>query len=230
MKPVDLWRHELRRAGPAALLGPAVLALLLGLLAVFGERLGSREGTTAAFLLGGVEAGVPLLAGVTAAWLPRRDPVTELRLTLPGGHRAAVLRRLALTTGWTALCALVLSSLLMAAGWWDHLPYGRPAGQLVWLAPALWLTALGLLAAAALRDTGAATTVVTAVWAAELLFPSLLDDPVLRAFHLFATVHGADAADWPVNRLVLLSTALPLAAAAWLLLGDAERVLRDEVR
>ncbi|WP_188186714.1 hypothetical protein [Nonomuraea sp. SYSU D8015] len=227
MKPVDLWRHEARRAGLPALLGPPVLAALIQLLAVFGASLGSGEENTRWFPMSALEMGVPLLAGVVAATLPGRDPVAELRLAIPHGYRPSLLRRLAVTLGCAALCALAVSVTLMASNWWTF-PYGGAAGQLVWLAPALWLAVLGFCSAAALRSTAAATSLVAFVWTGEQIFGgALADNTAYRALHLFATTSwGSDG--WPLNRLVLLSTALLLAVVGWLLLGNAERVLRGE--
>ncbi|MEU7986263.1 hypothetical protein AB0B56_15475 [Streptosporangium canum] len=233
MKPLDLWSHEIRRAGPAALLAPPVLVVLIALLAAFGTRLGSREGNTAWFLMIALEAGIPLVSGIAAASLIGRDRAVELQLTLPTGYRSTLLRRLAVTAGWSCLCALAASALLIVTGWWD-LPPGAPhgpAGQLAWLSPALWLTALGLLAAAAFRGTTAAATVVASVWVFEQVFSSAFrESPVFRLLHLFATTRGTAPGVWLPNRLTLLSTALLLAAAAWLLLGDAERTLEGEAK
>lgn len=220
MKPLDLWRHEARRAGLPALLGPPVLAVLILLLTLFGTRLGARVENTDRFALLALEAGIPLLAGVAAAALPG-DPLSELRLTVPRGYRAAVLRRLAVMLGVAALSALTVSVVLMATGrWWFG--HTGPTGQLLWLSPMLWLATLGLLTAAALRGTAAATSVVGAVWTVEL--GGLLSG---HGWHRFFTTSAwpADPAGWPVSRLVLLSTAVPLAVGAWLLLGNAERVL-----
>ncbi|MGN9839881.1 hypothetical protein ACTMTI_17320 [Nonomuraea sp. H19] len=227
VKPVDLWRHEARRAGLPALLGPPALAAFTLLLAVSGAWLGSREENTRWFVMCALERGVPLLAGVVAATLPGRDAVTELRLAIPHGHRAALLRRLAVALGCGALCALAVSVALMASGWW-RFEYGGAAGQLVWLAPALWLAALGFFGAVALRGTAAATALVAFVWTGEQLFGGgLADNPAYRVLHLFATTSW-ESDGWPLNRLFLLLTALPPAVGAWLLLGNAERVLRGE--
>ncbi|MEU8268140.1 hypothetical protein AB0B89_13315 [Sphaerisporangium sp. NPDC049002] len=231
MKRFDLWSHEIGRAGPAALVMPPALVLLTGLLALFGTRLGSLEGNTAWMLLGAVEAGFPLMTGIAAASLIGRDPAVELQLTLPSGYRVTLLRRLAVTSGWAALCATAATALFMATGWWDVVP-GTPgglAGQLTWLAPTVWLTALGLLAAAAFRSTVAATTTVAMVWLLEQVVGDVLrGNAVTRSLYLFATSHGAGADDWSVNRVTLLVTAMALLAAAWPLLGDAERVLGGE--
>ncbi|MER5422488.1 hypothetical protein [Streptosporangium roseum] len=233
MKPLDLWSHEIRRAGPSALLAPPALVVLIALLAAFGTRLGSREGNTAWFLLGAVETGIPLLTGTAAASLIGRDRAVELQSTLPTGYRSTLLRRLAVTVGWAGLCALAASALLIATGWWDLMPGvpGGLTGQLTWLSPMLWLSALGLLAAATFRSTTAAATVVAFVWVFEQVFSSVFrESPVFRLLHLFATTRGTAPGEWLPNRLTLLSTAVLLLAAAWPLLGDAERTLGGETK
>ncbi|WP_405139806.1 hypothetical protein OG589_24160 [Sphaerisporangium sp. NBC_01403] len=231
MKRLDLWSYEIGRAGPAALVVPPVIVLLTGLLAVFGGRLGSREGATAWMILGTVEAGFPLVTGIAAASLIGRDHAVELQLTLPSRYRVTLLRRLAVTFGWTAVCASAGSVLFIATGWWDVLP-GTPdglAGQLTWLAPTLWLTALGLLAAAVFRSTVAATTTVAMVWLLEqIATDALRGNAVSRWLYLFATSHRPVSADWLGNRVTLLVTAILLLVAAWPLLGDTERVLGGE--
>ncbi|GAA0833064.1 hypothetical protein ACFQVD_25290 [Streptosporangium amethystogenes subsp. fukuiense] len=232
MRPLELWSHETRRAGPTALLAPPALLLLILLLALFGTRLGSREGNTAWFLMTMLETGVPLLAGIAAASLIGRDRAVELQLTLPVRYRSTLLRRLAATIGWASCCALVASLLLVVTGWWDLLPVASHglAGQLAWLSPTLWLAALGLLLAAALRSAAAATAIVSFIWLFEQMLAHLFqEDLMLRLLHMFATTHGTVPGDWLPNRLTLLATAPLLAAAAWPLLGDAERILGGEV-
>ena len=49
-----------------------------------------------------------------------------------------------------------------------------------------------------------------------------------RLLYLFPTTRWGAAAEWLPNRLTLLSTALLLVAAAWPLLGNAERTLGGE--
>ncbi|WP_067170079.1 hypothetical protein [Microtetraspora niveoalba] len=228
MKPLDLWAHELRRAGPAALAGAPALVLLMTLLAILGARLGSRESTTAFMLAGALEMVIPLITGMAAASSLGRDQAVELQLTLPVGYRSTVLRRLAATTGWTGLCAAAGSTVLTLGGWWELLPVTPhgPAVQLTWLAPALWLAALGLLASAAFSSAVAATTTVALVWVVEQVVAGPLQGSLpSRLLYLFATTRGTVPDDWTANRVVLLCTAAVLVAAAWPLLGRAERVL-----
>jgi hypothetical protein len=231
MKSLDLWSHEVRRAGPAALLAPPALVLLIVLLTTFGTRLDSREGNVAWFLLGALETGIPLVAGLAAVSLVGRDRTVELRLTLPVGYRSTLLRRLVVTVGWAAFCALAASALLITTGWWDLTP-GAPGaltGQLTWLSPLLWLSALGLLAAVTLRSTTAAASVVAFAWVFEQVFSSVLrESAVSRLLYLFPTTRWGAVGEWLPNRLTLLSTALLLVATAWPLLGNAERTLEGE--
>ncbi|MCG5221050.1 hypothetical protein [Streptosporangium sp. KLBMP 9127] len=228
MKPIALWAHEVRLAGLPALLGPPALAVLIVLLILFDPLLGSPDARTVMFLMILVEAGFPLLAGMAAASLPSRDPTVELRLTLSGGYRPVLLRRLAVSIGWCALCALAVTAPLASSGWWNP-AYGGPAGQLVWLSPLLWLSGLGLLAAVALRNSAAAGSVVAFVWTLEQVVAGPLQENVVsRLLYLFATTRGAASEGWAGNRLTLLATALLLVLAAWFLLHDPERVLEGE--
>ncbi|WP_283133432.1 hypothetical protein [Rhizohabitans arisaemae] len=227
MKPLALWSHELRRAGPAALLAAPILATLTSLFAVFSTELGTRDGVTEWFLLGAVEMGIPLVAGMAAASLLGQDRALELQLTFPRRYRGTVLRRLTVAFGAVAGSSLICSAVLLAAGWRNLSP-DYPAsltGQLTWLAPTLWLAALGLFAAAVLRSTAGATTVVAFVWGLQQLTTAILqENHVTRLLYLFDTTRGTVPEDWLWNRFTLLATALPLLAVAWYLLGDTEWV------
>ncbi|MBB4916485.1 hypothetical protein [Streptosporangium saharense] len=228
MKHFHLWSHETRGAGPAALITPPALALTAVLLGLLAPRIGAREPVAARLLLGVAEMGVPLLTGLLAASLVGGDRAAELRLSLPSPYRATVLRRVAVTVGWAGLCALPVLALLSARDWWRLLPVspGVLAGQLVWLSPTLWLTALGLLAWTLSRSTVAAAATVALVWLAGLtLFGVSGGGTVPGPLDLFATTRGVAEESWLPNRLLLLVSAVPLAVAAWLLLGNDERVL-----
>ncbi|PZG50967.1 hypothetical protein C1I98_09595 [Spongiactinospora gelatinilytica] len=225
MRPIALWAHEVRRAGLPALLGPLVLVAAMLLLAALGTRIGSAQENTRWFLMGAAEMGLPLLTGIAAATLTGRDRAAELRLTCPSAYRVAVARRVAVVMCWAAVCAAGCSVLLMATGWWDP-AFTGPDGQLVWLAPAVWTTALGACSAAMSRSVPAATTLVGFLWTFQQIFAEfLVEDRVLRHVFLFATTRGP-VPDWPANRLTLLATALPMGLAAWVLLGRPERILR----
>jgi hypothetical protein len=79
MRPLSLWRHEVRRAGWAALLAPLIAAVGLAVVAVDGAiRLDQPSGSTALVLQSLLELALPLAAGMGAANLVGRDPVVEL--------------------------------------------------------------------------------------------------------------------------------------------------------
>ena len=102
-------------------------------------------------------------------------------------------------------------------------------GQLVWLAPTLWLAAVGLLAGAVFRGPAAASGLVAVLWIFEQIFAGAVQEHWWsRMLYLFATIRGAVPADWTANRLALLATAIVPGIAAWLLLGRIERLVQGE--
>lgn len=229
MRPLALWRFEVRRAGWAALLTPPVAVGLTLFLVVAGATSGTSQVNTARSLFALMEMAIPLAAGIGAASLIGHDPGVEWQLTLPTPYRATLLRRFGVTLGWTVLVAGALAAGLVTTGWWDRVPdnHGALAGQLLWLAPTLWLGAAGLLAGALLRNPAAASGLVAGVW----ILQQVLAGPVQehhwsRLLYLFASTRGTVPADWAANRLTLVASAICLAGIAWLLLGRPERLLR----
>ncbi|MFG1605103.1 hypothetical protein [Actinoplanes sp. NPDC049265] len=214
MRPLALWRHEIRRAGWAPLLAPPLLAA--GLVAITWAEHPMRN------LFVFLELGVPLVAGLGAASLIGRDPAAELQLTMPMRYRSTLLRRLAVVAGWSGLVAVLISSLLILTGRWPA-GHGPIVGQLVWLAPGLWLTAFGLLAGVLLRGPAAASGLVAVLWLVEQLFGAVVQEHGWsRAVYLFATTQGTVPAEWAGNRITLIATALGLGGGAFMLLGRAE--------
>lgn len=229
MKPLILWRYEVRRAGWAALAGPPVATALIVLLAV--ANTGAAEATTARTLLSALEMGVPLAAGTATASLLGRDPVVELQLSLPTPYRRTLLRRLTVTLGWAASVAVLVAGVLVATGWWSRWPanHGTVLGQLTWLAPTGYLGALGFLAAVVLRSAAAAGGLVATVWIFEQIFADVAQEQRWsRLLYPFATTRGTVAADWAENRITLLIAATVFGALGWLLLGRTERLLHGE--
>jgi hypothetical protein len=223
MRPIDLWRYELRRAGWTALLTPPVATAALVLVALL-----DGGAATDRSLLAALEMAMPLAAGVGTASLVGRDPAAELQLTVPTGYRSTLLRRLAVTLGWAALLAVLVVGVLVTAGWWPQ-SRGVLSGQLVWLAPTVCLGGLGFLAGAAFRSPAAAGGLVATCWIVEQVFPGLLQDHEWsRLLYLFASTRGTVPEDWTANRLTLVATALAFGTLGWLLLGRAERLLRGE--
>jgi hypothetical protein len=223
VRPIELWRYEVRRAGWTALLTPPVATAALVLLALL-----DGGADTDRNLLAALEMALPLAAGVGAASLVGRDPAVELQLTVRTSYRSTLLRRLTVTLGWAAILAVLLVGVLVTTGWW---PESRevPSGQLIWLAPTLWLGGLGFLAGAALRSPAAAGGLVTTWWIVQQIFSSLLlDRDWSRPLYLFATTRGGAPEDWTANRITLVATALVLGGLGWVLLGRTERLLRGE--
>jgi hypothetical protein len=232
MRPLSLWRHELRRAGWAALLAPPVAAGTVLLVAVDGAaRLHQPSRDTAHLLQSLLEMALPLAAGAGAASLVGRDPAIELQFTLPTAYRTTVLRRLVVTTGWVAAIALAVAASMVASGWWHRWPEAHPAlaGQLTWLAPTLCLAGLGLLAGALSGSPAVASTVVASLWLFEYAAAGLLQEHRWsRLLYLFATTRGTVDRDWTANRLTLVAAGVAMTTAGWLLLRRPSRLLTKE--
>ena len=229
MKPLTLWLYEARRAGWSALLGPPI-AVALGIAAALANPQ-SGDRSTARILLGALEMAIPLAAGVACASLVGRDPAVELQLAAPIQYRVTLLRRMAVTLGWTAVVAVLMAIALIATGWWDRWPanHGPLVGQLTWIAPTLGLSGLGFAAGAVFRSPGAAGALVTTLWAIQQLFANLAQQSGPgRLLYLFATTRGASPDDWTANRLTLLGAAAALIALALIVLGRSERLIGEE--
>jgi hypothetical protein len=232
MRPLSLWRHEVRRAGWTGLLVPPLTAVVLLGVAVDGAaRLGYPSRGTALVLHSMLEMALPLAAGVGAASLVGRDPAIELHLTMPTTYRSTILRRLVVSAGWAAVIALTTAVAMVASGWWHRWPAAHPAlaGQLTWLAPILCLTGLGLLAGALSASPALATSAVVAVWFVDLAAGGLLrEHRWSRLSYLFATTRGPVGEDWTANRLTLVAAGVAMVSAGWLALRRPSRLLTKE--
>jgi hypothetical protein len=224
-----LWRHEVRRAGLVALLGPPV-AVAVGVSAALANPL-PGDATTTRILLGALEMAVPLAAGVGCASLVGRDPAVELLLAAPTPYRVTLLRRMAVTLGWAAVVAGLTAAVLIATGWWARWPanHGPLVGQLTWVAPTAGLGAVGFAAGAVFRSPAAAGALVTTLWAVQQFFADLAQQHLAgRLLYLFATTRGAVPGDWTENRLALLVAAAALVAVALVVLARSERLIGEE--
>jgi hypothetical protein len=229
VRPLTLWRYEARRAGWTALLGPPI-AVVLGIAAALANPL-PDDTTTARVLLGALEMAIPLAAGVACASLVGRDPAMEIQLTAPMPYRVTLLRRMAVTLGWTAAVAVVAAAALIATGWWARWPanHGTVVGQLTWVAPTVGLSGLGFAAGAVSRSPAAAGAVVTTVWAVQQFFADLAQQHQPgRLLYLFATTRGAVAEEWTANRLTLIAAGAAFIALALAVLGRSERLIGGE--
>jgi hypothetical protein len=231
VRPLALWRHEARRAGWTALLTPPAVLVLGALAAAIQLGAGESDASVARTLLGTLEMLLPLAAGVGAAALIGHDPVAELAASCPTRYPVTLLRRLVVSLAWIAVLAALVSAALVATGWWARWPAAHSplVGQLTWLSPVLFLAALGFLAAALLRNPGAAAGIVAVVWLVQQVLNDLMQSaPATRLLSLFATTRGGVPAEWTSNRLVLLGTAAVLFLLAWLVLTTAELVFSGE--
>jgi hypothetical protein len=229
VRPLTLWRYEARRAGWAALIGPPI-AVALGVSAALANP-EPGDARTARILLGALEMGVPLAAGVGCASLVGRDPAVELQLAAATPYRVTLLRRVAVTLGWAAVLAGVTAVVLIATGWWARWPdnHGPFAGQLTWAAPILGLGAVGFAAGAVFRSPAAAGALVTTLWTVQQFFAELAQQHLPgRLLYLFATTRGAVPGDWTENRLALLGAAATLGALALVVLARSERLIGEE--
>jgi hypothetical protein len=219
----------MRRAGWTALLGPPI-AIVVGIAAALANPL-PGDTSTARILLGALEMAIPLAAGVACASLVGRDPAVELQVTAPTPYRVTLLRRMAVTLGWTAVVAALAAAALIATGWWARWPenHGAFAGQLTWLAPTLGLSGLGFAAGAVFRSPAAAGALVTTLWAIQQFFAGLSQQHLPgRLLYLFATTRGAVPGDWTANRLTLLGAGTALIVLALVVLSRSERLIGEE--
>lgn len=229
MRPLTLWRYEARRAGWTALLGPPI-SVALGVCAALASPL-PDDTMTARILLGTLEMGVPLAAGVGCASLVGRDPAVELQLAAPTPYRITLLRRMAVTLVWAGVVAGLAAAALIATGWWARWPanHGPLAGQLTWAAPTIALGAVGFAGGAVFRSPAAAGALVATVWAIQQFFAGLVQQHLPgRLLYLFATTRGAVPGEWAANRLALLGAAVVLVALALVALARSERLIGEE--
>lgn len=219
-----LLRHDLRRAGGAALLIPpgvlALGALLVGLAIRSSES--SRETVMAVVL----EALVPLGAGVAAGSVLAAEQAVELQVSVPARVATTVLRRVLLMLAWTAAWAAVAAAGVYAAGWWRP-DGGLAAVELAWLAPAAALAGIAVAASTVSHGAGLPTALVAGVWfGQETRAAWFADHRWAQPLYLFPHSQDVVAADQlATNRIVLLAMGAAGLAAGWLLLHAEERLV-----
>ncbi|MFJ9909419.1 hypothetical protein ACIRVK_42505 [Streptomyces sp. NPDC101152] len=227
----SLWarlRLELRVIGLAppatALAAPLAGAVLVAVLHATGATAADLDRAAGAVLAGFAPLGVAIAASSVTA----RDPGAELVMTSTP-YRRVVFLRTALVVGAGALATFVDAVTFRALGAW---PKGQGTGGylLVWAPPMIWLTAVAVLIAVALRSSAAAGGLIGGVWLGQLVLAhDIVSHTVLRAQFLFMGVADkVQAHDWTVNRISLPAVGLAAAAAAGVLLGRPERLLGSD--
>lgn len=232
-------RYELLLMGKKVILTPILVMLGFGLFAILLSYLKVFPNR---FLSASTEMMLPIAAGVVVAAVAVQDPTLELLLTTPRKYAGLAMLRLTLIVLWTALIALLSSSLLMLfkLGYEPQQAGQLPVlqffvGQLIWLAPLLWCVAVGLCFAVALRSPTASGALLGGIWIIETVFKDLFAlTPWLQPLFLFPTtllaLNGPISAplfsSWLTTRFELLGTAVVLLLLAPLLLRRPEWLLK----
>lgn len=220
----QLIRYELRRLGWMGLLTHALVTILFCGLALLMTLGGADKAQVSRILVAGLELGLPLAAGVVAAGIAAEEPAIDLQLALLTHYRTTLLRRLALLVAWISLFAFAWSVALQLLGLWSlWVPEPFLVGQLVWVSPLLWFVAVGAAVALVLGGRSVSGALLGGLWTFEILFRDLfLSKDWLRPEFLFATTYTPGAEYWLSNRLALISTALVVGLAVWLLSSRTE--------
>ena len=224
----QLIRYEFRRLGLMGFLTPALVASLFCGLALLMTLGGADKAQVARVLVAGLELGLPLAAGVVATGIAADEPAIDLQLALFTRYRTTLLRRLALLVAWTSLFCLVWSVALRLSGLWNlwvQEPF--PVGQLLWVSPLLWFVAVGAAAALVFGGRSVGGALLGGLWTFEIVFRGLfIGKDWLRPEFLFATTFAPGAYYWLSNRLALISTALVVGLAVWLLSSRTEALAK----
>ncbi|MBX6384502.1 MAG: hypothetical protein IRZ07_16270 [Microbispora sp.] len=161
----ELWRHEARRCGPAALVTPPAVVVSAALLTT---PAGGGARTFVAVWL--PAALLPLVAGVFAAGVVSREVMRELQCTFATAYPVTVRRRLLLLVAAVGVAAVILAVTIAA--------HGGPEARTVALSTAvsaaassLLLMGVGAYAAAGRSEGrgGPASAFAMTAWLAKLL-------------------------------------------------------------
>ncbi len=212
------WRPAgLAAAGVGAVVSLALVATLV-----------SSHNNSTQLLTGGIELGLPLVAGGLAALPAGHDSARELQLSLPTPYRRTLLRRSILAAMWPALGMATVSIAMVTTHRWMS-SAGIVGGQLTWIAPLAWSTTMCCLVTVALRSYVAALMVVSVLGGVELLIGSIFrDQSWLHPLYLPATTDTLAHSFWWSNRLDLLGTAVVAALLTGRLLRRPECLLQED--
>ena len=209
------------------LIGGALVAVAIATLTAHGTH-----ATLATFLTALCEMLLPLAAGMICAMTLVHDAALELQLALPVSFAATTLRRWGLLVAWVALCVGIGMWGIISLGLW-HVPsqlqgWAAPprslAAHLIWLAPLMWLSTIGLTLSLLLHSPIASATLLSGIWLIETFAASVFINPLLHPFYLFPTTFTPGIDFWLLNRLELLATSIIALPLCWWLLRDYEAV------
>ncbi|GCF11305.1 hypothetical protein [Dictyobacter arantiisoli] len=188
------------------------------------------------FFVAGLEMFLPIAMGIIVSTTCTRDAALEIQLTFPRTFAATAMRRALLTLGWSALLALGATLILILLRpdiqpqQMQSLPLllALVGDQLLWLAPLLWFTALGMFITLLTHSRTAGGALLSTIWLLEMLFIKNLlpHNPWLRPLFLFPTTLEPTISDWLSTRSEILGMALLLFILSWLLLRNREHILK----
>jgi hypothetical protein len=174
-----------------------------------------------------MEPGAGLLAGMLASSLLVGDPLLEVMMATRTGMDGVLTWRSLLSFFLLLLCSTTYLAWSRGLG----ISYARQQSSLflllVWLAPVLVMSMLGLFGSLATRNAALGMVIAAVPLAGSLLlYEKLLSIQATHPFFLSYTYSGGqDAPDWWTNRLALLGVALVFAMWNWWLLRREERLL-----
>jgi hypothetical protein len=163
------WRGEVRILGMTAFTIPALAAIsLIGFAALLRAR-GVSIDFVNAVLVAALEAFLPLAAGILLATTATQDDALGVQLSLATAYRKTVARRVALLLGWIATFEFA-ATLAILAFFPSALPKSGFDLVLLWLAPTLWLSTVGMLLALVLRSRATAVALLGVIWVIQQAF------------------------------------------------------------
>jgi len=236
---LDRFRYEIHLLGKRVILTPILIMVGFACLAVLLHYLHTDPART---LSASLEIILPLAAGVVVATITSHDPAIELQLSMPKRYDRTALGRLTIVASWTIIIALISSISIFALKLAFVPQMSQPSsaplqfltGQLTWIAPLLWLVAIGLCLAL-LRSRAASGALLGGIWIVEIIFKDYFAATTwLHPVFLFPTtllplvgpLPQAILNSWLTNRFELIGTALVLLLLGWLLLRNPEGLLR----
>jgi hypothetical protein len=228
LPPLACLFGEARILGVTAFLVPALTAVsLIGFAVVLRIRAVNIDFVNA-LVLATLEAFLPLAAGIVLTTVAAKDDAIEVQLSLPTPYRNTVSRRVALILGWFIATELAATAVI-ARSFPSALTKSGLDSILLWLAPTLWLAAIGVTLALFLRSRATAVAILGVVWVVQLAFHGYFASyEWTRPWFLFATLYTPDAAFWQLNRLELIATAIAGLVVSWMYLRNNEWRFRGE--